>query len=168
MSKNKSLCFPFSCIGSNCVCTAKQNIANLSNNELLRLIGEKSTEKVSAIMKFNQKKINDLNENISFLESIQQNRLKKAENKLKTETNKLAKVSNILNQPLNRSIPQSFTKNRKKELENLEVNKMLTQFELNNVENNFNTCKINETTYKKHKKSLKNKLNNINKKLLTI
>jgi len=167
MSKNKSLCFPFSCTSGNCVCIAKQNIANLNNNELLTLIGEKSKEKVNAIMKFNQHKINELNQNISFLESIQQNRLKKSENKLKTETNKLAKVSNILTQPLNRSIAQSVTKN-KKELENLEVNKMYTQFELNNVEKNFKNGVINEITYQKTKKNIKNKLNNINKKISTM
>lgn len=174
MSKNKSSCFPFSCIGSNCVCTAKQNIANLSNDELLRLIGEKSTEKVSAIMKSNQQKINELNQNISFLESIQQNRLKKAENKLKKQTNELNKISNLLIQPLNRSIPKSVTRNTttkemiKEKKINLEANEMVTQFELNNIEKNFKNGKINELTYQKDKKTLKNKLNKIKRELNSI
>jgi len=168
MSKNKSSCFGFLCTSGNCVCTAKQNIANLSNDELLRLITAKSTEQINAIIKSNQKKINELNQNISFLESIQQNRLKKAENKLKTETNKLAKFSNILNQPLNKSIPKSITRNIKKELENLEVNQMYTKIELNIIDEEFRNGKLNKVTYENKKKSLKNKLNNINKKLSTM
>jgi hypothetical protein len=172
MSKNKSSCFPFSCTSSNCVCTA--NIANLSNDELLRLIGEKSTEKVSAIMKSNQRKINELNQNISFLESIQQNRLKKTENKLKKQTNELNKISNLLSTPLNRSIPKSVTGNKttkemiKEKKINLEANEMITQFELNNIEEKFKNGKINELTYQKDKKTLKNKLNKLKRELNSI
>jgi hypothetical protein len=115
-----------------------------------------------------------LNQNISFLESIQQNRLKKAENKLKKQTNELNKISNLLSTPLNRSIPKSVTGNTttkemiKEKKINLEANEMITQFELNNIEEKFKNGKINELTYQKDKKTLKNKLNKLKRELNSI